>query len=424
MADVRCSNHPRYLEGKITQAMGDTRVVLICGPRQAGKTTLAKNLAGARRPYVTLDDEAVYQAARSDPAGFIGQFGFVAIDEIQRAPELVRAIKLSVDADQRPGRFLLTGSANILTIPTVSESLAGRMEVSELSPLAQSEIGRSPGNRLDRMFEPLARPFPFGPYECSDLVGRVLSGGYPEMLGRSTPARRKAWADNYIQTLLTRDMRDIRTAHRLNDVTKLLQAAAIGSAQRVVYTHIANDLGLNLKTVQNYVGTLEHMFLVRFLPAWRRNALKRLICTPKLYFLDSGLLAVLTKITSHRLSRDRTLFGPLLETFVFSELLKHASWSEHAYAFHYYRDKDKVEVDFVIEQSPDALIGVEVKAAATVRAEDFRGLKRLQSVTGDAFIQGIVLYTGEKALSFGDRLCALPVSALWNALSSDPETGR
>ncbi|MCY4261344.1 MAG: ATP-binding protein, partial [Rhodobacteraceae bacterium] len=324
------SEYPRSLRRKVKDAMGDTRVVLISGPRQAGKTTLAKKLTDAGRRYVTLDDEGVYQAALTDPVNFIRQCGHVTIDEIQRAPELIREIKIAVDADRRAGRFLLTGSANILTIPTTSESLAGRMAISELLPLAQIEIEGREGNPLDDLFEASAAPCPSGFYDVADITDRVLAGGYPEMLARRTPERRRSWADNYMRTVLTRDFGEIMNAHHLRDAAKLLQAAAIQSAQLIVYAHIANDLQLSTPTVQRYVRTLEQMYLIRFLPAWHRTELKRLVRTPKLHFLDSGLLAAVRRITPDRLARDRTLLGPLLESFIFSELLKHASWSDHA----------------------------------------------------------------------------------------------
>ncbi|MCY3983157.1 MAG: ATP-binding protein [Roseovarius sp.] len=404
---------PRYLEHRIKASLDDTRVVMIAGPRQAGKTTLAKKIGGGERPYVTLDDEGVYQAATADPASFIRQFEFVTIDEIQRVPELIREIKMSVDQDQRPGRFLLTGSANILTIPTVTESLAGRMAVTELLPLSQCEIENGKCNSLDWLFESDETPFPIGPFNVADLDSRVLSGGYPEMLSRPTKARKRAWIEDYARTLLTRDIKEIMNVHKLREITALLQASAIQSAQLIVYSHMANDLRLSVSTVQRYIGTLEQMFLLRFLPAWHRNELKRLVRTPKLHFLDSGLLASIRRITQSRMDRDRSFFGPLLESFIYAELLKHAAWSDHPYEFYHYRDKDKVEVDFVIERGLDELIGVEVKASATIREDDFKGLKRLQSVTGDAFKQGIVLYSGDKALSFGGKLQAVPVSALW-----------
>ncbi len=413
----------RNLEHKLAESLGDTRVVMIAGPRQSGKTTLAQKLTASShspnrppgRPYVTLDDDGTYQAAIDDPVSFIRQFEYVTIDEIQRAPELVRRIKISVDEDQRPGRFLLTGSANILTIPTVTESLAGRMTIETLLPLSQSEIEGAERNVIDALFDDPDKAFPFGPYDVSDIEARVLKGGYPEMLTRSSQARRRAWADAYIGTLLTRDIKEILDAHHLKDIDKLLRASAIQSAQLVVYAHIANDLKLSTPTVQRYMRTLEQMYLIAFLPAWHRNDLKRLIKTPKLHFLDSGLLSSIRKITIDSIRNDRSAFGSILESFIFSELQKHSAWSDEHYDFSHYRDKDKVEVDFIIERGPHELIGVEVKASATVRAEDFKGLNRLQSVAGKAFKGGALIYTGDKVLSFGPMMKAIPVSAFWSA---------
>ncbi|MCY4153155.1 MAG: ATP-binding protein [Aestuariivita sp.] len=406
--------YPRYIERKVIKAMTDTRVVSIVGPRQAGKTTLAQKLSGENRPYLTLDDESIFQIAHADPIAFIRQFEFVTIDEIQRAPELIREIKRSVDTDQRPGRFVLTGSANILTISTVSESLAGRMAINELFPLAQAEIEGQEYNQIDQLFESRPAMYSSRPLDTYDLTRRILASGYPEMLMRSDSGRRRAWADDYIRTLLSRDIREVMNAYRLTDLKALLKTAAIQSAQLIVYSQLAKSLKLSIPTVQKYINTLEQMYLIRLLPAWSRNSLKRLVRTPKLHFIDAGLLAVLRAIAPDRLSQDRSLLGPLLESFVFSELLKLASFSEHAYDFFYYRDKDKVEVDFVVERPPDGLIGIEVKASATIRNEDWRGLKRLESVAGSDFTGGIIFYTGDHALAFGNNLQALPVSMLWN----------
>lgn len=403
----------RHLEHKLRESLADTRVVMIAGPRQSGKTTLARQLTNNTRTYVTLDDEATYQAATDDPVSFIGQFDYATIDEVQRAPELIHRIKIAVDEDQRPGRFLLTGSANILTIPTVSESLAGRMAIETLLPLSQGEIAGRERNILDALFETPNKGFPFGPYATEDIEERVLKGGYPEMLTRKSATRRRAWADNYIQTLLSRDIKEILDAYRLQDIDRLMQSCAIQSAQLVVYANVANDLQISTPTVQRYMRSLEQMYLLAFLPAWHRNALKRLVKTPKLHFLDSGLLSSVRRLTSARIGADRGLFGSLLESFVYAELQKHAACSDHHHHFYHYRDKDKVEVDFVIERNPDALIGVAVKASATVRQEDFKGLQRLQSVADKSFVGGALLYTGDKALPFGARLMAIPISAFW-----------
>ena len=292
----------RHLEHTLRESLADTRVVMIAGPRQSGKTTLARQLTDNTRSYVTLDDEATYQAATDDPVSFIGQFDYATIDEVQRAPELIRRIKIAVDEDQRPGRFLLTGSANILTIPTVSESLAGRMVIETLLPLSQGEIAGRARNMLDALFETPDKGFSFGPYATADIEERVLKGGYPEMLTRQSAARRRAWADNYIQTLLTRDIREILDAYRLQDIDRLMQSCAIQSAQLAVYANVANDLQISTPTVQRYMRGLEHMYLLAFLPAWHRSELKRLVKTPKLHFLDSGLLSSVRRLTSARIA--------------------------------------------------------------------------------------------------------------------------
>ena len=403
----------RHIEHKLRESLADTRVVMITGPRQSGKTTLARQLTDNSRTYVTLDDEATCQAATDDPVSFIGQFDYATIDEVQRVPELIPRIKIAVDEDQRPGRFLLTGSANILTIPTVSESLAGRMSIETLLPLSQDEIAGRKRNILDALFETLDKAFPFGPYATQDLEGRVLNGGYPQMLTRKSATRRRAWADNYIKTLLSRDIREILDAYRLQDIDRLMQSCAIQSAGLVVYANIADDLQISTPTVQRYMRSLEQMYLLAFLPAWYRHGLKRLVKTPKLHFLDSGLLSSVRRLTSARISADRGLFGSILESFVYAELQKHAAWSDHYHHFYHYRDKDKVEVDFVIERNLDALIGIAVKASATVRPEDFKGLQRLQSVSGKSFVGGVLFYTGDKALPFGSRLMAIPIPAFW-----------
>lgn len=407
----------RNLEGKLKQALSDTRIVMIAGPRQAGKTTLARQLTQSNRPYVTLDDDGTYQAAINDPVSFIRQFDHVTIDEIQRAPELIRRIKISVDEDRRPGRFLLTGSANILTIPTVSESLAGRMAIETLLPLSQAEIEGTTNNALDDLFNSTETTRSFGPYNVDDIEQRVLIGGYPEMLARTSAKRRRAWADTYIETMLTRDIKEILDAHHLKDMDKLLQACAIQSAQLIVYAHIANDLRLTTPTIQRYIRTMEQMYLLTFLPAWHRNDLKRLIKTPKLHFLDSGLLASLRRMSASSIRSDRSDFGAILESFVFSELRKHADCSDDHYQFYHYRDKDKVEVDFVIERDVNELIGIEVKASATVRSDDFKGLNRFQGISGKAFKAGYLVYTGDKVLSFGQGMKAIPASLLWQNTS-------
>jgi predicted AAA+ superfamily ATPase len=405
----------RKVRPHVETALDDTRVVLIVGPRQAGKTTLAKQLAGADRPYITLDDAGALSAARADPVGFVRGIERAVIDEVQRAPELMLAIKESVDRDDSPGRFLLTGSANVATMPAVADSLAGRMATISLLPFAQSEIHASPGRLLDRLFageEPSAEEGTtvFG----DELLALVLRGGYPEALRRSTHARRSAWLEDYVAQILDRDVRDIANIDQLDRLPRLLDVLAEHAGQLVNHSSFGAALGLSSVTARRYVAILERLFLVRALQPWSSNRLSRLVKTPKLHFLDSGLLATLREDEDGTLQQDRTRFGALLETFVVSELLKLASWSERRVSFSHYRTKDQDEVDVVIEDRRGRIIGIEVKASATVRAQDFRGLRQLQEAVGNRFVRGLVLHDHDRVTPFGEKLQAAPLSLLWS----------
>jgi predicted AAA+ superfamily ATPase len=403
----------RFSTARIATALADTPVVMLIGPRQCGKTTLVRQLASTGREYVTLDDDTALEAARSDPTGFVRGFDLVSIDEVQRVPELLRAIKRSVDSDRRSGRFLLTGSANILALPQVSESLAGRMEIVELMPLSRAEIaGKRPTFLATAFTGKLAKP---GPAPIGgELVHTVLVGGYPEMLRRENPQRRQAWARDYIKAIVQRDVRDIAELDKLDRLPALLQALAHHSGQLTNFTQIGGQLGIDDKTTRKYIGILEQLFLVRRISPWFRNRLSRLVKTPKLHFLDSGLLAAMLGLTSEKIAKDRSRFGALLETFVFSEILKQIEWSDDSYSLHHYRDKDQDEVDIVVEDEHGAMTGIEVKASATVLASDFKGIRKLMNICGDDLKLGVVLYDGTTIVPFGDRLFAAPISCLWS----------
>jgi predicted AAA+ superfamily ATPase len=348
-----------------------------------------------------------------DPTGFVRNLDRVIIDEVQRAPELLLAIKESVDADPRPGRFLLTGSANLMTLPRVADSLAGRMETVRLLPLAQSELAAGgPPVFLERVFRgelPEAGRTLIG----ADLVEAVLSGGYPEALARRSWARRQDWYLDYVDAVVQRDVRDIANVDQLDRMPRLLQVLAAHSGHLVNHTGAGASIGLNHVTTQRYTAVFEQLFMIRTLAPWHNNALKRLTKTPKLHFLDAGLLAALRNVTPDHLARDRSAFGAILETFVFSELLKLAGWSDQRLTFSHYRDKDQYEVDVVMEDRRGRIVGVEVKAGATVTADDFRGLRRLAEAVGDRFAMGLVLYDHDRAVPFGERLWAAPLSCLW-----------
>jgi len=404
----------RKARSVVETALADTRVVLISGPRQAGKTTLARQFSDANRPYITLDDAGTLNAARSDPTGFIRGIDRAVIDEVQRAPDLMLAIKESVDRYEDPGRFLLTGSANLATVPAIADSLAGRMAVVSLLPFAQSELHSTPGQMLDALFagdEPTTRSeVVFG----EELMNVVLKGGYPEVLRRSTPARRTAWLENYVSLILDRDVRDIANIDQLDRLPRLLNVLAEHSGQLVNHSSFGTALGLSSVTAQKYVAILERLFLVRTIAPWSNNRLGRLVKTPKLHFVDTGLLASLRDDDLETLRRDKTRFGTLLESFVVSELLKLASWSDRRFSFSHYRTKDQDEVDVVIEDRRGRIIGIEVKASATVKSEDFKGLRQLQEAVGDRFVRGLVLHDHDRVTAFGEKLHAAPLSILWS----------
>ena len=403
---------PRFAVEQVTAALKDTPVVMVTGPRQCGKTTLVRDLVAGKREFITLDDDTMLAAARSDPTGLVRSLDLATIDEVQRVPDLLRAIKKSVDDDRRAGRFLLTGSANTLTMPRVSDSLAGRMEIVSLLPLSRTEIQGKKPDFLQAAFGGKLRN-PADPLIGKDLVHSVLTGGYPEMLRRGDPKRRQIWARDYIRAIVQRDVREVADVEKLDQMPRLIQVLAHHSGQLTNFTQIGGQVGFDDKTTRKYVGILEQLFLVRRIEPWFRNQLKRLVRTPKLHFLDSGLLGTLLGATAERIAKDRSIFGPVLETFVFSEVLKQASWWDENCALYHYRDKDQDEVDLVIEVGSGALVGVEVKASATVNAGDFKGLRKLADASGDNFKLGVVLYDGGKLVPFGDRLLAAPVSCLW-----------
>jgi hypothetical protein len=402
----------RFAKRRAEEALSDTPVVLIVGPRRAGKTTLVRKMGEAGRTYITLDDQTVLEAAQSDPIGLIRGLDRAIIDEIQRAPDLLLAIKKTVDEDYRPGRFLLTGSANVLTLPCVADSLAGRMETIQLLPLARAEVEVRTPTFLERLFAgklQSQRDSIVG----DDLARLVLLGGFPEAISRDSERRRRDWARSYLTSILTRDLRDIADVNKLTELPKFVRLLAEDSGNLVNYSQFGAGINVSHKTGQRYVALLEQVFLVAMLQPWFTNALKRIVKTPKLHFLDSGLLAAVRGLTFDRVKADRGTFGALLETFVFSEVLKLMTASDMRLTPHHFRDRDMREVDIVLERDDGMIAGIEVKARATVKAGDFSGLRALAEACGDRFSFGVVLYDGTEVVPFGDRLAAAPLTCLW-----------
>ena len=393
--------------------MSDTRVVLISGPRQSGKTTLATSIAANRTTFLSLDDPNVLRSAVNDPVGFVRGLDNATIDEIQRAPDLLLAIKKTVDEDRTPGRFLLTGSANLMTIPTVADSLAGRMEIVRLFPLSQSEILNRKSEFINRAFagkKPVADHMIVG----DDLYETVLSGGYPEALIRKGWERRQDWHRSYLDAIVQRDVRDVAQIEQLAIMPKLLAVLAEHSGQLINHSKIGRALDLNHVTTRKYMRVLESLFLIYTLQPWFTNRLKRITKSPKLHFLDTGLLSTLCDTSPNMIQTDKTAFGPILETFVLSEILKIASWSNQRCSFSHFRDKDGKEVDIVLENQRGEIVGVEVKSSATVAASDFSGMRRLSEACGKNFIQGLLLYDHDKVVPFAENMFAAPISCLWH----------
>ena len=407
--------YTRNIESELQAALADTPVVLLNGARQTGKTTLAQRYARtASATYVTLDDATHLAAARSDAQGFLaGLQGPVVIDEVQKAPGLFPALKLSVDRDRGPGRFLLTGSANVLLLPRISESLAGRMELITLWPLSQGELLGRRERFLDSVFSDHLPMLPAD--DVIDLKTMVLTGAYPEVVRRAAGKRRDAWFAAYITALLQRDVRDLANIDGLTEMPRLLALLAARVGGLLNMSELSRSSGIPNSTLKRYLSLLRATFLFQPLPAWSANLGKRLIKSPKIHLIDSGLTAHLAGVTPQRFDRDPHFFGPLLETFVVSELRKQIGWSDARTTLYHYRTTTGREVDILLEDAAGRVIGLEVKASSTVSRKDFRGLDALAEDVGERFLRGIVLYTGEQVVSFGERRVVLPISTLWQS---------
>lgn len=408
---------PRGIEPRVVAALADTPVVLIHGPRQAGKSTLARHLASTGHParYLTLDDAEVLAGAKIDPLGFIADLeGPVVIDEVQRAPELFLPIKASVDRDRRPGRFLLTGSAQVLFLPDLSDSLAGRMEPIRLWPLTQGELaGRGDGEDFsDRVFAKRLRKVAASPLSAGDLAARITAGGFPEASQRPK-SRRRDWFGAYVTTMLERTVREIADIERLREIPRLLNVLAGRTGTSLNTADLSRTLAIPATTLKRYLAVLETAFLVHTIPAWTSRVRKRLLKSPKVYLVDTGLASHLIGQDAKGLPRSVELWGALVESFVAMELLRQADWSRTRPALYHFRTDAGGEVDLVLESAAGEVVGVEVKASHTVGAHDFRGLRTLAEVAGPRFRRGVLLYLGQETVPFGPSLYAMPLASLW-----------
>ncbi len=418
MVDYRAVIH-RHITERLLQALADTPAVLINGARQTGKSTLAQSpeLVEQGRQYLTFDDPGVLAAAKQDPNGFIaGLNAPVTLDEVQHVPELFPAMKMAIDRKREAGRFLLTGSTHVLLLPRLSESLAGRMELLTLWPFSQGEIKGVKEGFLDALFSehPAWSSGKAQSLQRDELFEIVLTGGYPLAMARKS-VRRKAWFQSYLTTILQRDVRDLANIADVTAVPRLLSVVATRAGSLLNFADLSRTLGLPQTTLKRYFALLEATFLVQLLRPWSSNLGQRVIQTPKVYLDDTGLLAHLLGLTVDRLKLDGRLAGGVLENFVLMELRKQSAWSETQPEFYFWRTASGQEVDIVLEDSAGRLVGIEIKAGATLGGADVRGLQAMASAAGKQWVRGVVLYTGSEVIPFTANLHGLPVSQLWAA---------
>lgn len=408
----------RQARFQIVEAVQDSRVVLVAGPRQAGKTTLVRDLAGGSlsMAYVTLDEASARRAASEDPAGFVAGLDLpVAIDEVQRAPEVLLEVKRIVDRDPSPGQFLLTGSARVLSLPRVADSLVGRVEPVTLWPISQAEVEGSTQNLVDALFaaQPPSITGALGGSEA--WLGRALAGGFPEAREREEGRRRDAWFSSYLETLVERDVRDLADIRAVDEVPALLALVASRSTGPLNIAALASELRVSEASARRYLSLLRAVFALLRIPSWRRNLGRRATAAPKYQLVDSGMAAHLLSLDRDRVAGNGSLAGGLFESFARMELIKQAEWSESRPSVLHFRTRGGArEVDAVLERRGGQIVGVELKASASLSPRDFRGLEELRESRGESFVAGVVIHAGEQTLPFGDRLWALPVSALWN----------
>lgn len=404
----------RNLQSKLLAALDDTPAVLIIGARQVGKTTLARSVQNG--VYLTFDDANVLSSARQSPVDFIANLSKpVVIDEIQLCPEILPAIKRSIDENRTSGQFILTGSANVMTLPRTGESLAGRIQILALRTLSQNELTGNHNNFIDKLFaDDFAFPTVFPQQEeRDDLLVRMLTGGYPEVVSRKTESRRLDWFQSYITTILQRDVRDLANIEGLTEMPRLLSMLAARAGGLLNVAEVSRSIGLTQMSVHRYLALLEQVFLVELVPAWSGSLKSRLVKAPKIYISDTGLLSYLQGLSFKKLKNELTLTGSLTENFVVCELKKQLGWSETRAEMFHLRTSNEREIDVILENSAGEITAIEIKASMSVNTHNFDALRMLADSLPDKFKRGVVIYTGEKFLSFGEKLFLVPITALW-----------
>ena len=406
--------YPRWQKATINQLMLERRVLLLSGPRQCGKTTLAHQLESEETEYRTLDDGTLREAAENDPQGFIKRnVSTLIIDEVQRVPSLLSAIKKAVDEDTHPGQYLLTGSTNIQSLPTVSESLAGRIAKIRLRPLAHGEIERTTPSFFDSAFNQSFSSSNTN-YDRDAILEIAFRGGFPEPMLLQDRGR-KRWHADYVNAILERDLKEIARIHRKNAMRELVHTLAAWSGKFMDLSAIGSGLSIQRSTIESYINALETLYLLERVYPWTKTDYARVGKQSKLFMVDSGLMTSLLswKMDQVRLDSDRS--GKLIETLAFNEIMAQIDASDGRYELFHYRDREKREIDFLIEREDDILLGIEIKAGSAVTKRDFNHLQWFQkNLAKKQLFIGIILYTGEHPASFGDNLWAVPFGLLWS----------
>ena len=408
----------RNLTDRLLEALADTPAVLVNGARQTGKSTLAQSVdeKGPSRQYLTFDDPGILAAAKGDPNGFVAGLNTpVTLDEVQHVTEIFPVIKAAIDRKRQPGQFLLTGSANVLLLPKLSESLAGRMEILTLWPFSQGEMHGVRESFVDTLFsrKTVGWSGNTAALRREDLLATALAGGYPLAIARMSPARRDAWFQSYVMTILQRDIRDLANLADVTAVPRLLSVVAARAGGLLNVADLSRTVALPQTTLKRYFALLEATFLVQLLRPWAKNIGKRVIQTPKVYVNDSGLLAYLQGVTMDRLKTEASLAGALLENFAVMELRKQATWSATQPELFFWRTASGQEVDIVLEDRAGRVVGVEIKASATLGSGDVRGLQALAEAAGKNWVRGVVLYAGTEVIPFASNLHGVPFGRLW-----------
>ena len=405
---------PRRIAGALQAALSDTPVVVLNGPRQAGKTTLVRHLdLPGTSEFVTLDDRHVLAALDADPREFLRRpVDTLVIDEAQMAPWLFRSIKAEVDRDRRPGRFLVTGSSRLLSTTNLAEALVGRVETHELWPFSQDELLGDRSDVISRLFDDSRSLLRSGSLSRQEIVDLVCTGGFPEAVTRSS-RRRADWYRSYVDSTIESVVAREADSLRRSEMPRLMRLCAARTAQELNVSNVSGDLALSVSTVRSYLAQLEAAFLLWLVPAWSTNLSSKVVRRPKIVLPDSGLAAALLRVDETTVDTRGGLFGPLLETFVANEVRKQVSWSDARPTIGHFRDRGGFEVDLVLEHPDGRVVGLEVKATSTPKPEDFRGLRLLADRLGDRFVYGAVLSASPDALPFGPRLATLPLDVLW-----------